>query len=124
MASEVDDEVVQESQRDTPTRDQADQLGQLLRRFAHRATSFWCADLAVPTSMTYDGTQYTLEVLTLQGVGKPAPSTVSTSTPVITGQPILASREGTLLPLAPWLLARTEPASGTVRCLTGSRAGS
>ncbi|MEU6372146.1 response regulator [Streptomyces sp. NPDC046909] len=103
--------------RDTPTLEQADQLDQLLRRFAHRAASSWCADLAVPTSMTYDGTQYTLEVLTLQGVGKPTPSTVSTPTPVITGQPILTSRGDTLVSLAPWLLAHTEPASGTVRCL-------
>ncbi|MFE3653037.1 PleD family two-component system response regulator [Streptomyces sp. NPDC059101] len=103
--------------RDTPTADQADQLDKLLRRFAHRAASSWRADLAVPTSMTYDGNQYTLEVLTLQGVGKPAPNTMSTSAPVITGQPILASREGTLLSLAPWLLAHTEPATGTVRCL-------
>ncbi|MFD4946157.1 hypothetical protein ACFWNT_27355 [Streptomyces sp. NPDC058409] len=103
--------------RDTPTPDQADQLDKLLRRFAHRAASSWCADLAVPTSMTYDGAQYTLEVLTLQGVGKPTPNTVTAHAPVITGEPILAARDGILLPLTPWLMAHTDSAAGTVRCL-------
>lgn len=100
-----------------PTPVQADQLDSLLRRFAHRAVSSRCADLAVPKSMTYDGEMWAVEVLSLKGVGKPVPDMVMTQEPVITGQPLLVSRDAAPLPLSPWLLAHTEPASDTVRCL-------
>lgn len=101
----------------TPTLAQADQLDSLLRRFAHRACASRCGDLAVPISMVYDGTTYTIEILSLRGVGKPVPDKVMTQEAVITGQPYLVPRDAAPLPLAPWLLAHTESNSGTVRCL-------
>ncbi|MFI2187609.1 PleD family two-component system response regulator [Streptomyces sioyaensis] len=101
----------------TPPSTQANQLDRLLRRFAHRAVSSRCADLTVSTSMTYDGTMWAIEVLSLKGAGKPVPNTVMAQDPVITSQPFLLSREAGPLPLSPWLLTHTDPSSGTVRCL-------
>ncbi|WAE75584.1 response regulator [Streptomonospora nanhaiensis] len=103
--------------RDTPTPAQADQLDGLLRRFAHRAASSWRADLAVPISMTYDGTVYSIDVLNLRGAGKPAPGKAIFQDPIVTQQPFLISRDSNPLPLSPWLLTHTELNTGTVRCL-------
>ncbi|MDH6221550.1 response regulator [Streptomyces pseudovenezuelae] len=103
--------------RSAPTAAQTEQLDGLLRRFAHRAACSWRADLAVPTSMTYDGTKYAIDVLILRGIGKPVPDTVMTQAPVITGQPLLVNRDAPPVPLSPWLVTHTDSASDVVRCL-------
>lgn len=103
--------------RGEPTPAQAYQLDSLLCRFAHRAACSWCANLAVPVSMTYDGARYVVHVLNLKGVGRPVPDKVMTQTPVVTGQPVLVSRDTEPLPLAPWLLTSSDPATGIPRCM-------
>lgn len=103
--------------RSTPTPDQAERIDSLLRRFAHRAVSSWRSELAVPKSMTFDGTLYAVDLMNLQGVGKPVPGRVLAQAPVITEQAFLVSRHAAPLSLSPWLLTHTESTSGVVRCL-------
>ncbi|MFB7782195.1 response regulator transcription factor [Streptomyces vinaceus] len=102
--------------RSAPTATQAEHLDGLLRRFAHRAASSWRADLTVPTTMTYDGTLYVADVLSLRGVGKPVPNKVEIKAPVITGQAFLVPRDAAPVPLAPWLLTQMDQTSNSVHC--------
>lgn len=101
----------------TPTTAQAAQLDAVLRRFAHRAVSSWRSDVMVPTSMTYDGRSYTVDLLSLKGTGKPIPGTLTTQSPVITGQAFLLPHHAAPIPLAPWLLTHVPSGTGDVRCL-------
>ncbi|MFD6936209.1 response regulator transcription factor [Streptomyces goshikiensis] len=102
--------------RGAPTSTQAEQLDGLLRRFAHRASSSWRADLTVPTTMTYDGTVYVADVLSLRGVDRPVPKKVEIQAPVITGQAFLVPRDAAPVPLAPWFLTQMDETSNSVRC--------
>ena len=103
--------------RETPDHVQGQRLDALLRRFAHRAQSAWRADIAVPISMTYDGSTYCVEVLRLSGIGTPSPSTVKSQAPVVTGELILLSASAKLSPLAPWLIVQRREDHGELRCL-------
>ncbi|MET9883790.1 response regulator [Streptomyces sp. NPDC006430] len=103
--------------RGTPTAEQSAELDFLLRRFAHRAASSWRADMVVPTSMTYDGNVYSVDVLSLRGTGKPIPTSIRVQKAVITGQVFLIPHGSEPLPLAPWILAHTGSGSDSVRCL-------
>lgn len=96
---------------------QGNDLETLLRRFAHRALSNWRADLAVATSMTYDGLSYCVSVLELQGNAKPSPKSVHTQEPVVAGSVVLLTPEAEPLPLAPWLVAMRPHDRGNLRCL-------
>jgi DNA-binding response OmpR family regulator len=89
----------------------------LLRRFAHRAQSAWRANIAVPMSMTYDGSSYRVEVLRLSGPGAPRPDAVKSPVPIVTGELILLSPEAKPLPLAPWLIARGTDDPAKLHCL-------
>lgn len=103
--------------RATATLAHRDSLDLLLRRFAHRAASSWRATLAAPTSMTYDGSTYTLDVVTFTGAGKPSPATVRTDHPQVTGRMLLLTGQDPPLCLSPWLVAQATHRSGTSRCL-------
>ncbi|MCX4537817.1 response regulator (plasmid) [Streptomyces sp. NBC_00841] len=103
--------------RSTLTAEEAGRLDGLLRRFAHRALASWRAELAVPTSMTYDGATYSVDVLSLRGTGKPTPGKITTQAPVVTGQPFIVSRDADPIPLAPWMLVHRSAGSDFVRCL-------
>lgn len=103
--------------RGEPTAPHAESLDALLRRFAHRGASSWRAEIAVPTSMTYDGSAYSVDVLNLVGTGKPVPGTLTAQTAPVTGQAFLVPRAGAPLPLAPWLLTYRPPGTDDVRCL-------
>lgn len=92
-------------------------LDVLLRRFAHRAQSAWRASIAVPTSMTYDGSSYCVEVLRLSGLGAPRPDVVKSDVPIVTGEVVLLSPEATPLPLAPWLIARETDDPANLHCV-------
>ncbi|MGW1635604.1 response regulator transcription factor [Streptomyces lavendulae] len=96
---------------------QEEQLHTLLIRFAHRAASAWRARLAMPTSMTYDGTRFSVDVLNLKGVTRPFPETVALPTSAISGQPLLIPEDGAPFALAPWLLTPVDESTGAVRCL-------
>jgi CheY-like chemotaxis protein len=96
---------------------QEDHLHPLLTGFAHRATCAWRTRLVTPTSMTYDGTQFFIDVLNLKGVTRPTPETLALPTSVITGQPLLITTDGTPTPLAPWLLTPADESTGALRCL-------
>jgi CheY-like chemotaxis protein len=92
-------------------------LDALLRRFAHRAQSAWRTDIAVPMSMTYDGSNYHVEVLKLSGTGTPSPGVVEGADPVVTGELVLLSPDARPLPLAPWLIAQRTDDPATLHCL-------
>jgi len=92
-------------------------LDALLRRFAHRAQSAWRADIAVPISMTYDGSNYHVEVLKLSGTGTPNPTVVNCPVPVITGGLVLLSPNAGPLPLAPWLITQRTDDPTKLPCL-------
>ncbi|MEU4112865.1 response regulator [Streptomyces sp. NPDC027717] len=96
---------------------QEDHLHALLTRFAHRATCARRIRLVTPISMTYDGTQFFVDVLNLKGVTRPTPETLTLPTSVITGQPLLIAKDGAPTPLAPWLLTPADEAPGSVCCL-------
>ncbi|MFD0501570.1 hypothetical protein [Streptomyces rhizosphaericus] len=103
--------------RATATPAHRESLDLLLRRFAHRAASSWRATLAAPTSMTYDGSTYTLDVLSFTGAGKPSPGTVRTEHPQVTGRVLLLTSQTPPLRLFPWLVAQAPQQSGAPRCL-------
>jgi CheY-like chemotaxis protein len=103
--------------RATPNHSVRDSLDLLLRRFAHRAASSWRASLSVPTSMTYDGSRYALDVLNFAGAGKPSPAVVHTEKPQVTGQMLLIPDGELPVSLFPWLVAETASPSGELRCL-------
>ncbi|GIH73482.1 hypothetical protein Mth01_57350 [Sphaerimonospora thailandensis] len=90
--------------RGEPSSAQAECLDGVLRRFAHRASSLWRAELIVPTSMTYDGSSYDINVCTLRGVGKPVPGTIKLTVPVISGNVFIVSEAFVPFSLAPWLV--------------------
>ncbi|MGW1362166.1 response regulator transcription factor [Streptomyces chartreusis] len=96
---------------------QENPLHALLTRFAHRATCARRIRLVTPISMTYDGTQFFVDVLNLKGIARPTPETVALPTSVVTGQPLLIAKDGAPTPLAPWLLTPPNEGPGTVRCL-------
>ena len=100
-----------------PTTLKASALTTLLRRFAHRAQSAWRADIAVPTSMTYDGSSYRIEVLRLNGTGAPSPDAIKSQVPIVTGEPVLLSPDAKPLPLAPWLIAQKTDDLAKLHCL-------
>ncbi|KUL22683.1 response regulator transcription factor [Streptomyces regalis] len=103
--------------RSAPSVSDAEQLDALLCRFAHRAASSWRADIAVPVSMTFDGTTYAVDALSLKGTDKPIPGTLPTRTSMITGQAFVVPHGAEPIPLAPWLLTHTPPGTHDVRCL-------
>ncbi|MEU0414758.1 response regulator [Streptomyces griseorubiginosus] len=103
--------------RSTPTTEETRRLDGLLRRFAHRALASWRAELAVPTSMTYDGATYSVDVLSLRGTGKPAPGKITTQTPVVTDQPFIVPPDAEPIALAPWMLVHRPAGSDVARCL-------
>nr|BEK65029.1 hypothetical protein KPHV_22560 [Kitasatospora purpeofusca] len=103
--------------RATARRADRDRLDALLRRFAHRAVSAGSLDLAVPTSMTFDGSKYAVEVLVLRGTGKPIPDRVLTEDPVVSGAVLLLDTDAEPVVLAPMLASAVAEASGTVHCL-------
>ncbi|MGV9835342.1 response regulator transcription factor [Nocardia niigatensis] len=103
--------------RDKPSDIQADHLDLMLRRFAHRATSGWRTDLVVPTSMTYNGAVWTIDLLKLRGIGNPIPDKLKNPSPVITDEALLVRRSGLPLPLSPWVLANISSSGDLVRCL-------
>ncbi|CAM5275583.1 response regulator (plasmid) [Streptomyces viridifaciens] len=102
--------------RAAPRRADRDRLDALLRRFAHRAASCGSSDLAVPTSMTFDGARYAVEVLVFRGTGKPNPDRVFTHTPVVNGTVLLLDRGAEPIPLAPLMASADTQASGTALC--------
>ncbi|GAA3848994.1 response regulator [Streptomyces sedi] len=101
--------------RVTATLTHRDSLDLLLRSFAHRAASSWRSSLAVPTSMTYDGSTYPHSVLTFTGIGKPIPGTVRTERPQVTGEVMLFSGQSAPLNLFPWFVAQEAEHSGVLR---------
>ncbi|MFI8989875.1 response regulator transcription factor [Streptomyces antimycoticus] len=103
--------------RETSQPTQGEHLHALLTRFAHRANCAWQPPLVTPTSMTYDGTRYFVDVLNLKGATRPTPETVSVPTSVITGQPLLIAKDGAPTPLAPWLVTPPGESPGAVSCL-------
>lgn len=96
---------------------QSQRLDTLLRRFAHRAQSAWRADIAVPISMTYDGSSYSVEVLKLSGTGTPSPCAIKSTVPVVTSELVLLSTSAKPLPLAPWLIAPKTDDPAKLHCL-------
>jgi CheY-like chemotaxis protein len=92
-------------------------LDNLLRRFAHRAHSAWRADIAVPTTMRYDGSSYCIDVLRLNGTGAPSPDVIKSQIPIVTGELVLLSPEAKLLPLTPWLIAQKMDDLDNLQCL-------
>jgi CheY-like chemotaxis protein len=92
-------------------------LDTLLRRFAHRAQTAWRADIAVPTSMTYDGSSYRIDVLKLSGTGTPSPSAVKSFVPVVTSELVLLPPGAEPLPLAPWFIALSADDPAKLHCL-------
>jgi len=103
--------------RATPDHGQGRRLDTLLRRFAHRAQSAWRADIALPVSMTYDGSSYSVEVLRLSGTGTPSPSSIKIQDPVVTGQPSLLSNATKPQSLNPWIITQGAYSSGDIHCL-------
>ncbi|MFD8751922.1 two-component system response regulator [Kitasatospora sp. NPDC059577] len=103
--------------RATARRADRDRLDALLRRFAHRATSYGSFDLAVPASMTFDGSKYAVEVLVFRGTGKPIPDKVFTQGPVVGGTVLLLDTDAEPVTLAPLLTSIIAEASGTIHCL-------
>ncbi|TJZ97471.1 response regulator [Actinacidiphila oryziradicis] len=103
--------------RAEPDRMQGQRLDALLRRFAHRVTSTWRADIGIPTSMTYDGSSYCIDVLKLRGSGKPSPDSISSRTPVVTGGLFLLPEGAEPLPLAPWLIVEGAEDPEHLHCL-------
>ena len=96
---------------------QGHHLDTLLRRFAHRAQSAWRADIAVPISMTYDGSSYRVEVLKLSGTGTPNPCAIKDTSPIVTSNWCLLSTSAKPLPLAPWLIAPKTDDPAKLHCL-------
>jgi len=103
--------------RAIPDHIQSRRLDSLLRRFAHRAQSAWRADIAVPTSMTYDGSSYCIEVLKLSGAGTPSPGAVKSPAPVVTSELVLLPRDAEPLPLAPWFIAPKTDDATKLQCM-------
>ncbi|WP_405473944.1 PleD family two-component system response regulator [Streptomyces canus] len=93
-----------------------DRLDLLLRRFAHRATCYGVGELAVPTSMTYDGEKYTVDVLVYRGTGRPNPSAVSAKTPPVNDSVLLLNmKDDEPLALNPLMASAVAESTGDVR---------
>ncbi|SDD55485.1 Response regulator receiver domain-containing protein [Actinokineospora iranica] len=92
-------------------------LEHLLRRFTHRALGLWRAELAVPQAMSYNGHSFEATYSSITGLGPPKYGTIRTTKPLTTGHPVLLSPTRQPLSLTPWLVARTDEATGSVRCL-------
>jgi CheY-like chemotaxis protein len=103
--------------RAIPDHIQGRRLDTLLRRFAHRAQSAWRADIAVPTSMTYDGSSYCIEVLKLSGAGTPSPGAVKSPVPVVTSELVLLPPGAEPLPLTPWFIAPRTDDPAKLQCM-------
>lgn len=103
--------------RAIPDVTQGQRLDEILRRFAHRAQSAWRADIAVPMSMTYDGSSYRVEVLKLSGTGTPIPGAVKSPVPLVTSELVLLSPGAEPLPLAPWFIAPRTADPAKLYCL-------
>ncbi|WP_078883273.1 MULTISPECIES: response regulator transcription factor [unclassified Streptomyces] len=101
--------------RVTATLAHRDSLDLILRRFAHRAASCWRSSLAVPTSMTYDGSTYPHSAIAFTGIGKPTPEIVSLERPQVTGEVMLFSEQSAPVKLFPWFVAQKEEHSGVLR---------
>lgn len=103
--------------RAIPDQISGERLDILLRRFAHRAQSAWRADITVPTSMTYDGSSYSINLLKLRGTGTPSPGALESPVPVVTGELVLASPDAEPLPLGPWFVAQRTDDPAKLHCL-------
>lgn len=103
--------------REVVDRAQGHGLENLLCRFAHRVLSTWRADVAVATSMTYDGASYCINLLELRGTAKPKPGSVRAQAPAVAGGVVLLSPGAEPLPLTPWLVALRSDDRGKLRCL-------
>jgi CheY-like chemotaxis protein len=101
--------------RSMPDSIRGEHLDALLRRFAHRAQS-WRSEIAVPLSMTFDGSRFLVEVLRLKGIATPAPSVFESEKAVVTDQLILLSPQSDPLPLSPWIVANGTEGSSKPAC--------
>ncbi|MEU4568990.1 response regulator [Micromonospora sp. NPDC023956] len=94
---------------------QRERLGALLRRFAHRASSLLRAELVVPTSMTFDGLWYNVDLVVLKGAGRPIPSRSQTHRPMVTGDVIYLPKGGDEVALGPWMVSAKDSNSEDLR---------
>ncbi|WP_330283382.1 response regulator transcription factor [Streptomyces sp. NBC_00588] len=90
-------------------------LDALLRRFSHRANSYGIGELSVPTSMTYDGERYAVNVRVFRGTGNPTPASVSVSTPPVDGSVLLLNKDAEPLPLNPLMTSVTPESSDATK---------
>lgn len=100
----------------TPDAANAAQVEELVARFAHRAAAAWRAPLAVPASMTYNGTTFEVSTLELTGAKAPKPGTLTTGQALLTGTPVLLERGRDPIILGPWAITMPN-AAGDPQCL-------
>ncbi|MFI8807314.1 response regulator [Micromonospora chalcea] len=94
---------------------QRESLDTLLRRFSHRTSSLFAAELAVATSMTFDGSFYDIDLLILKGAGRPAPSQSQARRPMVTGQVVYLPKCGEEIGFGPWIISVRDPHSDDLR---------